>query len=123
MRLPDPERSRVVLIGTSTYRRPLPDILAVRNNLEDLRATLVDPVYGIVAADHCDVLLDEADISVVGLRIRQSARLAEDLLLVYFAGHGLRTGMRQDLYLALCGTDQSEPEFTALEYDKLRDAV
>jgi hypothetical protein len=95
----------------------------VRNNLEDLRATLVDPVYGIVAADHCDVLLDEADISVVGLRVRQSARLAEDLLLVYFAGHGLRAGRRHELYLALCGTDQSESEFTALEYDKLRNAV
>ena len=124
MQLPDPESSRVLLIGTSAYLDgELPAIPGVRNNVEDLRAMFTDPVYGIVPDHNCNVLLDQSDISLVGLEIRRAARQAEGLLLVYFAGHGLTAGRRHELYLALHGTDSSEPEFTALEYDKLRSAV
>jgi len=124
VRLPDPERSRVVLIGTSRYEdEKLPDLPAVGRSIEDLKETLTDSVYGLVPDNHCDVLEDEGDIRLIGHRLRRAATQAEDLLLVYFAGHGLTAGRRHDLYLALRDTEWEEPEFNALEYDKLRSAV
>ena len=124
MRLPDPERSRVVLIGTSKYEdEKLPDLPAVSRNVADLRTTLTHPVYGIVPEQHCDVLGDEGDIPLLGRRLRMAARQAEDLLLVYYAGHGLIAGRRHQLHLALPDTEWEDPGFTSLEYDKLRSAV
>jgi uncharacterized caspase-like protein len=124
VRFPDPERSRVVLIGTSTYEdENLPDLPAVGRDIEDLKVALTDPDYGLIPEDHCDVLEDEGDIRSIGRRLKSAASQAEDLLLVYFAGHGLTAGRRHDLYLALRDTEWEEPEFNALEYDKLRNAV
>jgi SpoVK/Ycf46/Vps4 family AAA+-type ATPase len=124
MRLPDPQRSRVVLIGTSNYEDDkLPGLAAVSKSIGDLAATLTDPVHGLVPADHCIVLADEGDIRLVGRRLRLAARQAEDLLLVYYSGHGLIGARRHDLYLALPDSELIEPEFNSLEYDKLRSAV
>jgi hypothetical protein len=63
-----------------------------------LAAALTDPVYGLVPEYHCTVLADEGDIRLLGRRLRQAARQAEDLLLVYYAGHGLVGGRRHELY-------------------------
>jgi hypothetical protein len=101
MPLPDPQRSQVVLIGTSTYEdEKLPNLPAVGRSIGDLAAVLTDPVDGLVLERHCTVLADEADIRQIGRRLRLAARNAEDLLLVYYAGHGL-VGRQGDLYLAL----------------------
>ena len=124
MRLPDPDRSRVLLIGTSRYEDgKLPDLPAVGRSIEDLQAAVTDVIYGLVPETRCDVLEDEGDIPLIGRRLRQAASQAEDLLLVYFAGHGLTAGRRHELYLALRDTEWEAPEFSALEYDKLRSAV
>jgi SpoVK/Ycf46/Vps4 family AAA+-type ATPase len=113
-----------VLIGTSRYEdEKLPDLPAVGRGIEDLKAALTDPVSGLVPESHCDVLEDEGDIRLIGRRLRGAASQAEDLLLVYFAGHGLTAGRRHELSLALRDTEREEPEFSALEYDKLRSAV
>jgi hypothetical protein len=124
LRLPDPQRSRVVLIGTSKYEdEKLPDLLQVGKSIEDLAGAFTDPVYGVVPENHCTVLADEADIRLIGRRLRAAARQADDLLLVYYTGHGLIGGRRHDLYLALPDSEWVEPEFNSLEYDKLRSAV
>jgi Caspase domain/ATPase family associated with various cellular activities (AAA)/AAA lid domain len=124
MRLPDPQRSQVVLIGTSSYADSrLPDLPVVGKSISDLTATFIEPVYGLVPEDHCTVLADEGDIRLIGRQLRQAARQAEDLLLVYYAGHGLVGARRHDLYLALPDSEWVEPEFNSLEYDKLRSAV
>jgi hypothetical protein len=124
MRLPDPERSRIVLIGTSKYEDDhLPDLPAVSRSIADLKAVLTATDFGIVPGKYCDVLIDQGDISLLGRRVRIAAKQAEDLLLVYYAGHGLTAGRRHELYLGLRNTEWDEPEFNALEYDKLRSAV
>jgi uncharacterized caspase-like protein len=124
VRLPDPQRSRVVLIGTSSYAdEQLPDLPAVGRSIGDLKTALTDPSYGVVPENHCEVLADEGDIRLIGRRLRLAAAKAEDLLLVYYAGHGLTAGRRHELYLALRDTEWEEPEFSALEYDKLRSTV
>jgi len=126
MRLPDPQRSRVVLIGTSKYRDPdhLPDLPQVNQNVADMAAFLTDPVDGVVQATNCDVLEDEADIRLIGHTLQSAAEQAEELLLVYFSGHGLVGGRRHDLYLALPDSKWASPtSFNSLKYDDLRSMV
>ena len=124
MRLPDPQRSRAVLIGTGKYAdKKLPDLPVVGRTIGDLAAALTDPVCGIVAKSHCAVLEDQGDIRLIGRHLRSAARDAEDLLLVYFVGHGLVSGRRHELYLGLPDSEWAEPEFNSLEYDKLRSFV
>jgi caspase domain-containing protein len=123
VRLPDPQRSRAVLIGTSTYKdENLPDVPQVRANISGLTAILTDPVNGVIPAANCEVIEDEGNIRLIGARLRGAADQAEDLLLVYFAGHGL-LGAEHDLYLGLPYSKQDDPEFTSLEYKLLRKAV
>ncbi|MFF4399295.1 tetratricopeptide repeat protein [Streptomyces sp. NPDC001480] len=124
MRLPDPHRSRVVLIGAGHYSDPaLPDLPAVNRTITDLAGLFTDQYYGLVPDSHCTTLLDEGDLRTVGGRLRAAVAEAEDLLLVYYAGHGLVSGRRHELYLALPDSEWAAPEFNSLEYDKLRDAV
>ncbi|MFH9478691.1 tetratricopeptide repeat protein [Streptomyces anulatus] len=124
MRLPDPHRSRVVLIGASQYSDPdLPDLPAVHRTITDMAGIFTDQVYGVVPEAHCTVLLDDGDLRTVGKRLRAAIAEAEDLLLVYYAGHGLTAYPRGDLYLSLPDSEFASPEFSALEYDKLRQAV
>ena len=124
MRLPDRRRSRAVLIGTGRYADgKLPDLPAVGRTIGDLVAALTDPVYGVIPENHCTVLEDQADIRLIGRHLRSAASQAEDLLLVYFVGHGLVGGRRHELYLGLPDSEWAEPEFNSLEYDKLRGAV
>ena len=124
MRRPDPQRSRVVLIGTGRYADDkLPDLSVVGRTIGDLAAALTDPVYGVVPENHCTALVDQGDIRLLGRHLRSAARSAEDLLLVYFVGHGLVAGRRHELYLGLPDSEWAEPEFNSLEYDKLRSAV
>jgi peptide/nickel transport system substrate-binding protein len=119
--LPDPDRSRAVLIGAITYRH-LENLPAVRNNLTGFRDVLIDPRLGGLPADKCTILKNPPSGRAVYRALRTGATAAEDTLLVYFAGHG-RTGTRNELYLCLSGTDPDELSFTALAYEQLREAV
>jgi uncharacterized caspase-like protein len=124
VRLPDSQRSRVVLIGTGRYAdEKLPDLPVVRRTISDLAAAFTDPVHGVVIKNNCTVLEDQADIRLIGDALRSAARQAVDLLLVYFVGHGLVAGRRHELYLGLPDSQWAEPEFNSLEYEKLRSAV
>src|SRR6266704_870017 len=98
MPLPDPQRSQVVLIGTSEYEdERLHNLPAVSKSIGDLAALLIDPDYGLVPENNCTVLADEGDIRRIGRSLKLAAREAKDLLLVYYAGHGLVGGKRHDL--------------------------
>ena len=119
--LPDPGRSRAVLIGASTYSH-LEDLPAVRNNLSGFRDVLVAPALGGLPADNCMVVAEPARPVDVYRALRQHAAAAEDTLLVYFAGHG-RTGSRNELFLCLPGTDPDELAYSAWPYDELRRVV
>ena len=121
---PDPHRSRLILIATGTYQdKNLPDLPAVARTVNDLQAVLTDPSFGVVSRRNCTLLADQKDIGHVGRHLRAAADAAEDLLLVYYIGHGVSAGRQHDLYLSLGETVWEAPEFTALEYDKVRSAV
>ncbi|MGW5744491.1 caspase, EACC1-associated type [Amycolatopsis sp. NPDC003861] len=111
---PDAAASRAVLIGVSRYESAeLPSIPAVSANLDDLRAALTDPALGSVAASGCRVLGDDATKAGVGAALTEGNTQAADLLLVYYAGHGVvdDDGL---LHLALRSTDADQAGWTAI---------
>lgn len=121
MRLPDPQRSYAVLIGISTYHfSELTDLPAVHRNLDALAGVLTDQALGWLPAERCVVLSDPTDVRVVYRTLRRYAAIAEDTLLVYFAGHG-RTGPRNELYLGLTDTNPDELRVSALPFDLIRE--
>lgn len=123
MRLPDPQRSYAVLIGTSTYRSPeLADLPAVRNNLDGLAQVLTDPTLGGLPTERCITLPDPTDARMVSRTLRQYATRTKDTLLVYFAGHG-RISLRNELYLGLVDTDPDELRVSALPFELIREVL
>ncbi|HEX4705792.1 MAG TPA: glycohydrolase toxin TNT-related protein [Pseudonocardiaceae bacterium] len=120
--LPDPDLSRAVLIGTSTFDR-LPNLPAVRNNLTDLSTALTDPDSGILTATNCSIMDSPETATGFLRRLRTITRQANDFLLVYYAGHGIRHDTRDLLYLAVQDTDADGPEGTAVRFDSVREII
>jgi caspase domain-containing protein len=121
--LPDPIRSRALLIGTSTYSCPdLPDIPAVRNNIADLYDVLTSPVLTGLYPDSCRRLREPPGNPQVYGALRKAAEEAQDTLLIYFAGHG-KPGKYNELYLCLAETDPDMLPVTAFRYEDLQEAV
>ncbi|HEX3779337.1 MAG TPA: caspase family protein [Pseudonocardiaceae bacterium] len=119
-RFPDGAASRAVLIGASGFRSArLPDIPAVRTNLLDLHRALAYPALGPLTGEHCVVLGEPKDEGRVGRTLAAAGREATDLLLVYYAGHGL---LDDDglLHLALPSTDPDNIGYTAIPLELIK---
>ncbi|MGH3707831.1 MAG: caspase family protein [Pseudonocardiaceae bacterium] len=122
---PRPARSRALLIGAShfTVAGPdLPDIPAVQANLTALRQTLTSPDTGVLKPESCRVLTDPATVDEVGTALSELAATATDLLLVYYAGHGL-VDDRGRLHLALAHTHPHRARWTAFPLELLREEI
>jgi Caspase domain len=125
MKPPDRERSRAVLVGIGSYEhKGLPDYPEIRQNVMDLYQLPTDPERGTFLRENCEVLLDEADQKRLGDKLQKAAEEAQDLLLVYYAGHGLLDEKRRELHLALSSTKPTERVigFSALPFARVRDA-
>ncbi|MFB9907065.1 caspase family protein [Allokutzneria oryzae] len=118
-RLPDPERSRAVLVGTSRFDH-LPDLPAVRNNLSDLARILTAPTG--TGLRHCAVVSDEDDLAVVGAKLEDAAEQAEDVLLVYYSGHGL-LDERGELHLTVPSSDPRRLRWTGLPFTRVKEVL
>jgi hypothetical protein len=123
-RFPDPVRSRAVLIGVSHFPESpeLADLPAVRQNVAGLWRRLTDPETGVFDTDHCVVADPAASVAELGRAIGGAAAEASDLLLIYYAGHGL-VDDRGRLYLAVNQTLASAPKYSGLGVDLLREDV
>ena len=118
----DPTKSRIVLVGTPAYADvSLNDVPAIANNITDLVDVFTDPGLGGFNTAHCLVAPPDADLAQVGELLARAAAEAEDLLLFYYAGHGLLSARRRDLYLSLAGTRPEQLAFTALAFESVRD--
>lgn len=124
MVLPDRHRSRAVLIGNSVYQdERLPDLPSVTNNLADLRAVLADPRTGVFAAEHCTLVENASDGPQVATLLADIAATAEDVLLIYYAGHGIIGARQNELYFGLAMTGVDRPQYSALPIDWVRDEL
>ncbi|WP_328471760.1 pentapeptide repeat-containing protein [Actinoplanes sp. NBC_00393] len=121
-RLPDPRRSRVVLIGAAKYVHPgLDDVPAVAGNLAALHRLLTDPDATGIDPAVCRMVPDPPDLAAVMEPLHEAASQAEDMLLVYFTGHGLPSddgGLR----LAVSGTDPRQ-SWTSVPYTEVAEQV
>ncbi|MFI7526483.1 caspase domain-containing protein [Nocardia salmonicida] len=101
MWMPDGLRSRAVLIGTSHYSHDgLADLPAVERNVSDL-SDILAAHHGLrLPSKNCQRLVDIGDPRAVLTAVHAAAAEAEDLLLVYFAGHGL-VDSQDNLFLGL----------------------
>lgn len=122
--LPNPELSRAILIGTSDFLydelKPLP---AVRNNLIDLLKALTDPDTGILTDEQCTTIETPETQRSFMSRLRKPARQAEDLLLIYYAGHGIRYDRLDQLFLTVRETDPAEPTDSAVSFELIRQLI
>jgi uncharacterized caspase-like protein len=116
--------TRAVLIGTGTHAAGsgLPDVPAVGTTLVDLEQVLISRCG--MADSTVRVLTDPPSPLDVGLVLAESAQQAQDMLLVYYVGHGL-VSPGGELYLATKSTER-RPEllaYTALACAAVRDTL
>ncbi|WP_369360648.1 caspase domain-containing protein [Streptomyces sp. cg2] len=112
-----------MLIGTGRFTDDaLHHIPAVEANIRSLRAALTHPTHGLFAPEHCRLVSDPADHKAVGAALSWAAQEADDLLLVYYAGHGVLDGNGL-LHLALVHTDPAHAGFTAVPIDLVKRIV
>jgi TPR repeat protein len=107
----------------SRYVDPeFPDIPAAVNNVADLSRLLTASTGSALAEHQCSVLTDPEHSAQVGQVVATAAREADDVLLLYFAGHGV-VDQRGRLYLALSGTSRDHPEWSSVSFATLRDEL
>ncbi|MBI3691081.1 MAG: Hsp70 family protein, partial [Mycolicibacterium aromaticivorans] len=123
--LPDGSRSRAVILGTSDYTkdRSLTGLPAVQNNISALAEILMHGKGIALPPPHCRSLLNEHDLTTIVSALQSAAEEAEDLFLVYYAGHGL-LDRRGRLYLALPHSKRGQEKFSALNFnDQVKEVV
>lgn len=125
MRRPDPTRSTALVIGTATHtEQALEDLPAVRANVTEMARLVTTGPVDLVAVGRCTQLLDLSHPGEAGVTIAERCGEAEDLLLVYYAGHGLIDD-NGELFLALPGTNPRPDllKYTAIPFSWVRDAM
>jgi hypothetical protein len=109
-----------VLVGVSEYTT-LERLPSVANNVATLRGGLTAADLWGLPDEHCVTLLNPTSPVQVLEAVHTAAEAATDVLLFYFAGHGLLDD-RSDLHLALPGSD-NDRLYRAVRYDDVRREV
>ena len=108
-------------IGVSRYVDPeIGDIPAAANNIEDLKELLTAPVGAAFRGEDCITIVNPDSPQQVGKVLANVTSQANDVLLVYYAGHGL-VDQRGRLYLAVTGSDSAHPEWSSIPFATLRE--
>nr|WP_245192092.1 caspase family protein [Amycolatopsis azurea] len=118
--MPDPRKSRAVLVGVSEYAT-LEELPGVANNIETLHDAMTDPELWGLSEEHCVALLNPESPDEVMDAVHRAASEATDALLFYYAGHGLLDN-RFELYLAMPGSD-NDRLYRSVRYDDIRREV
>ncbi|MFE3230093.1 EAL domain-containing protein [Nocardia sp. NPDC059228] len=120
MRLPDGKRSWAVMVGIDRYDH-LPALTGVHAGARALAEVLTDPAHGSLLRDQCILLPEDASPREIGAAIATAAEAARDLLLIYFAGHGVLGPRRGELHLAVTDTHPHRPGIGGLPFEAVRD--
>jgi hypothetical protein len=115
--LPDPSRSRAVLLGVSRYDA-MDDLPAVERNLGALKRLLTNSGNWGIPDEHCATVLNPVAAHDVLDAVRAAAQSATDALVFYFAGHGL-LDKNGELYLGLTSVEQNRL-YRAVRFDDIR---
>ncbi|MCX5379392.1 caspase family protein [Streptomyces sp. NBC_00091] len=105
-----------MLIGTATYTsRDLGAIPHSPRNIRGLAAALTDRTVGGFAVRDVRLVDDPREPQDIMRPVAAAAEQAEDVLLVYYSGHGLLTGANSDFHLSLRGSEPDQP-WTSLAF-------
>jgi len=111
--------AEILLCGTGTHKRRsrLSNIPAVKATLTDLAEVLTERC----GARKPKVEIDPKNLSELGAAISEAARLADEVLIVYYVGHGI-VDPQGTLHLAAAQSDPRPDaiEHTALSYATVR---
>ena len=119
LRLPDFATSYAVLIGTGTYTDSgLNDLPGAVRNLDGMRDILLDTELSGFLGTHVIAVPDPAEADQVMAAVSIAGEQATDVLLVYYAGHGLLMGENSDLYMGLTVSRRDAP-WNALPFSYL----
>lgn len=111
------------MVGISDYAHTdLAAMPAADVGAEHLGRLLRDPSIWGLAQEHVTVLGRGTTQEQILTAVRDAALAAEDTLVVYFAGHGLRDPGER-LHLALLDADPDYPQIGTLPYRQLRDLI
>lgn len=115
-----PPGSRAVLIGVPRYQdaRYL-CYPAVGNSVDGMYKLLVESGLCGWREEHVSKIVNPTNAGQLLRQLRQLAREAVGVLLLYFVGHGVLSE-QGELCLAISDTDHAEPDATGLEYTKIR---
>jgi formylglycine-generating enzyme required for sulfatase activity len=102
-----------LLIGVSQYGEGFPPLSAAPNDVAALKKVLENPE--MAGFDEVIPLIDP-DLAAMQSAIGKffSDRAKDDLLLLYFSGHGIKDGDTNHLYLASCQTSKEEFRWQAV---------
>lgn len=116
-----PGSKHAVLIGTGAYRK-LKEIPHSIRNVRGLIEVLTDSQLSAFSPWHVKSVLDPGGPEGIMEPVRAAASQAEDVLLVYYSGHGLLQGDNAEFHLSLTGSQRDEP-WTSLHFSYLAQAV
>jgi uncharacterized caspase-like protein len=123
LRRPDYSSSRAVLIGTGMYQdSELEDLPAVMANLTSVRAALVNPELSGFDPATVAVVEQPSRPQQIMEQLVAAAVQAEDVLFVYYAGHGLLVGDNGELHLGMTGSRADAP-WTSLPFSYVAGAI
>ncbi|MEU7863055.1 caspase family protein [Nonomuraea sp. NPDC049141] len=114
--------SQAVLIGVSTYQdHSYLSIPAAANSLNAFYSVLTDPQMCEWPTKQITLLSNPSDTRAVAKLLRRLAQQTQDILLIYYVGHGTVTA-GGELCLTLTDTDADAADLTGLEYARVRAA-
>ncbi|WP_328418395.1 type VII secretion protein EccCb [Micromonospora sp. NBC_00389] len=114
---------RALLVANDRYiDDSLTDLYAPREEARDLLSLLADPDVG--AFDQFRLLENESK-SAIEREIESMLRAAgpEDMVLLYFSGHGVRSSKRGRLHLAVANTEVDHLSSTAISASFIRELL
>ncbi|MET8163514.1 caspase family protein [Streptomyces sp. NPDC005329] len=123
MTIPPYTSARAVLIGTAVYASPdLEEIPHSYRNIRGLAAVLTDARLSGFVSKNVTYVDDPHKPEDIMEPITAAAAEAEDVLLVYYSGHGLLAGDNSDLHLSLTGSQPDAP-WSSLPFSYLATVV
>jgi hypothetical protein len=121
----DPDLSSVVLIGSSRFPKDPDNLIAIPavvSNVIDFERLLLDPAIIGVPNKNVVRLLDEVSITNIQESISSACGQASDLLLIYYAGHGL-VSRRGELLLTSPNSTFADAEANCIHWKIIKDFI
>jgi len=124
---PDYSKTFVALIGSGTFERdpsisPIPNVKA---NLHGLKEVMTDTRYMGIPEENITTILDQPLTRTKELLedAKNNARYHENVLIVYYAGHGFHGPQTLQIHLTAADSKKDTIELNGLRLDYLRDLV